>query len=303
MTKKVEAVIPETAVYASNTSTLPISNLAAASVRPDRFIGLHFFSPVDRMALVEVIMGRQTSPETLARSLDFIAQLRKTPIIVNDSRGFYTSRVFQILIHEGAAMLTDGVEPARIENAAKAAGFPIGPLALLDEVTLDLPLKIVDQAIEQEGTAYIPPAGVLAMRKLHALGRTSRKAGGAFYDYPEGASKKLWKGLAEIFPLSAEQPQLDVLKKRFLIAQALETARCIEEGVIETPQDADLGAVYGWGFPLWTGGTISYIDTIGIEDFVREADRLAQRHGPRFAPSPWLRERAAAGEAFYAASV
>ena len=303
VTLRAEAVLPAHAVFATNTSTLPITTLAEASTRPDRFIGLHFFSPVERMGLVEVIMGKRTSPETLARGLDLIAQLRKTPIVVNDARGFYTSRVFQMLINEGAAMLADGVAPARIENAAKAAGFPVGPLALLDEVTIDLPIKIVDQATEQDGVRFVPPAGMAAMYKMRDLGRTSRKAGGAFYDYPEGGKKRLWSGLKDAFPPAAEQPEQEDLKQRFLYAQAMETARCLEEGVLETPQDADLGAVYGWGFPAWTGGTLSYIDTIGIETFVREADRLAQRHGPRFAPSAWLQAKAARGEPFYTPAV
>ena len=300
-TKKAEAVIPATAVFASNTSTLPISALAKASQRPDQFIGIHFFSPVDRMGLVEVIVGAQTSKETLARALDYIAQLRKTPIVVNDSRGFYTSRVFQTLIHEGGAMLDEGVPPAVIENAAKAIGMPVGPLALLDELTFDLPLKIVDQAIAEEGDKYTPPAGVPALRRMKALGRSGRKTGGGFYDYPEGGKKHLWAGLADEFPVKGGW-DIEELKQRFLYAQAMETARCLEEGVLETPEDADLGSIYGWGFPAWTGGTISYIDTVGIERFVSEADRLAQKHGPRFLPSAWLRAKAAKGEGFYPAA-
>jgi len=299
-TRKAEAVIPESAVFASNTSTLPIGRLAQASRRPGQFIGIHFFSPVDRMGLVEVIMGRQTAPETLARALDYIAQLRKTPIVVNDSRGFYTSRVFQTLIHEGGAMIGEGVPPAVIENAARAIGMPVGPLALLDELTFDLPLQIVDQAIAEEGDKYTPPAGVETLRKMRdELGRSGRKSGAGFYDYPEGGKKHLWKGLAEHFP-ATQGYDVEVLKQRFLYVQAMETARCLEEGVLETPQDADLGAVYGWGFPAWTGGTISYIDTVGIDKFVAEADKLAQRYGPRFLPSAWLREKAAKGESFYA---
>ena len=298
-TQKAEAVILPDAVFASNTSTLPITGLAEASARPDQFIGMHFFSPVDRMGLVELIMGEKTSPETLAKSLDFIAQIRKTPIVVNDSRGFYTSRVFQTLVFEGAAMLEEGVEPARIENAAKAAGFPVGPLALLDEVTLDLCVKIIEQAVAQNDPNYVIRGGVPVMEKMIELGRSSRKAGACFYEYPAEGPKYLWPGLKEHFPPAAEQPDQEELKTRFLYAQAVETARCLEQGVLETAQDADLGAVYGWGFPAWTGGTLSYIDTVGIEDFVREADRLAQAYGERFAPSPWLRDRAAKGEAFY----
>jgi 3-hydroxyacyl-CoA dehydrogenase/enoyl-CoA hydratase/3-hydroxybutyryl-CoA epimerase len=299
VTKRAEAVLGSNIIFATNTSTLPITQLAKASARPAQYIGLHFFSPVDRMELVEVIMGKQTSPETLAKGLDFIGQLRKTPIVVNDSRGFYTSRVFLMLITEGAAMLADGVAPARIENAAKAAGFPVGPLALLDEVTMDLPIKIVEQAIAQEGKAYTPPAGMPTMYKMRDLGRSSRKAGKGFYEYPESGKKHLWPGLAEVFPPAAEQPDQDELTKRFLYAQSLETVRCLEEGVLETPQDADLGACYGWGYPSWAGGTISYIETVGLDVFVREADRLANLYGPRFAPTNRLREKARSGGSFY----
>lgn len=300
-TRKAEAVIPADAIYASNTSTLPISGLAEASARLEQFIGMHFFSPVDRMGLVELIMGKQTSPETLAKALDFIAQIRKTPIVVNDSRGFYTSRVFQTLVYEGAAMLEEGVDPARVENAARAAGFPVGPLALLDEVTMDLPIKINEQAIAQNDPNYVVRGGVDALKTMIGLGRGSRKSGAGFYDYPADAPKRLWSGLKEQFPPVADQPAQDELKTRFLYAQAIETARCLEQGVLETAQDADLGAIYGWGFPAWTGGTLSYIDTIGLEPFVREADRLTQQYGPRFAPSAWLRDRAARGESFYPA--
>jgi 3-hydroxyacyl-CoA dehydrogenase/enoyl-CoA hydratase/3-hydroxybutyryl-CoA epimerase len=297
-TRKAEVVIPVSTVYASNTSTLPITKLAEASARPDQFIGLHFFSPVDRMGLVEIIKGEKTSPATLAVAMDFVAKLRKTPIVVNDSRGFYTSRVFQTLIHEGAAMLAEGVPPAVVENAAKAVGMPVGPLALLDELTFDLPLKIVEQAIEQEGDKYVLPAGVAVLKAMKAAGRSSKKDGAGFYHYPAEGGKHLWKGLAELFPVS-DNYDVEQLKQRFLYTQAIETARCLEENVIETSEDGDLGAVYGWGFPAWTGGTLSYIDTVGIETFVRECDRLAQLYGPRFAPSLWLRERAAKGQRFY----
>lgn len=297
-TRKAEAVIPATTVYASNTSTLPITKLAEASARPDQFIGLHFFSPVDRMGLVEIIKGAKTSPATLAVAMDFVAKLRKTPIVVNDSRGFYTSRVFQTLIHEGAAMLAEGVPPAVVENVAKAVGMPVGPLALLDELTFDLPLKIVEQAIEQDGEKYVLPAGVAVLKAMKAAGRSSKKDGAGFYDYPAEGGKHLWKGLADLFPVSADY-DVAQLKQRFLYTQAIETARCLEENVIETSEDGDLGAVYGWGFPAWTGGTLSYIDTVGIETFVRDCDRLAQLYGPRFAPSAWLRARSAKGQGFY----
>jgi len=301
VTRRTETVVSATTLLASNTSTLPISQLAEAAKRPDQFIGLHFFSPVDRMGLVEVILGKKTSSETLARSLDFIAQLRKTPIVVNDSRGFYTSRVFQTLIHEGAAMAGEGVPAAVIENAAKAIGLPTGPLALLDEVTLDLPLKIIDQAIAEDGSRYTVPCGEKTVRRMRdELGRSGRRAGRGFYDYPEGGKKHLWAGLAQAFPIKPEY-DYEELQRRFLYIQALETARCLEERVLETAEDADLGALYGWGFPTWTGGTISYIDTIGLPAFVTEATRLAAKFGVRFQPSDWLRERAARGESFYPA--
>ena len=298
-TRRAEAVIPKDAVFASNTSTLPISKLAEASQRPDRFVGIHFFSPVDRMELVEIIKGRETGAEALARAIDYVGLLRKTPIVVNDSRGFYTSRVFQTFIHEGGAMLEEGVPPAVIENAARSIGMPVGPLALLDELTFDLPLMIVDQAIEQEGERYVLPAGVRTLRKMKdELGRSGRKSGGGFYDYPEGGKKKLWSGLAEHFPTKSGY-DVEELKKRFLYAQAIETARCLQERVLETVEDADLGALYGWGFPAWTGGTLSYIDTVGTAKFVAECDRMAQCYGPRFLPSSWLRERSARGQGFY----
>jgi len=298
-TRKVEAVVPEHAVYASNTSTLPITGLANASKRPDQFIGMHFFSPVDRMALLEIIVGEKTSSETLATAIDFGMLVHKIPIVVNDSRGFYTSRVFQTLIYEGAAMLEDGVEPARIENAAKAAGFPVGPLALIDEVTADLPIKINEQAIEQNDPNYVARGGVDVLKKMIELGRSSRKSGAGFYEYPPEGKKHLWQGLAEHFPSAEEQPDQEHLVQRFLYAQSIESARCLEQGVLETPEDADLGSVYGWGFPAWTGGTLSYIDTVGIEEFVKQADALTQKYGERFAPSNWLRKRAEKGESFY----
>lgn len=299
--RKTEAVLGADTVFASNTSTLPITGLAKASKHPERFLGLHFFSPVERMDLVEVIRGARTRDETLARALDFVAQLRKTPIVVSDSCGFYTSRVFQTFIHEGAAMLGEGIKPALIENAAKSVGMPIGPLALLDEVTIDLPLKIVEQAIEAEGDAYTPPCGTPVMRRMRdKIKRPSRKAGGGFYEYLEGDGKKLWTGLSQAFPQAAEQPAFEELRRRFLYVQALETVRCLEEGVLINPAEADLGAVLGWGFPSWTGGTLSLIDTIGVAPFVQQCDALAQKHGARFAPTTRLRAMAERGERFHA---
>jgi 3-hydroxyacyl-CoA dehydrogenase/enoyl-CoA hydratase/3-hydroxybutyryl-CoA epimerase len=302
VTRKAEAAIGGAAIFASNTSTLPISGLAKASARPKQFIGLHFFSPVERMPLVEVIMGGDTSQETLAKSLDFVAQLKMTPIVVNDSRGFYTSRVFQTFIHEGMRMLEDGVAPALIENAAKFAGFPVGPLALVDEVTVELPWKIVKESAAALGSAFVKPCAYEVMRRMiEEFKRCGKRYGKGFYDYPEGGVKRLWSGLKDAFPLSTVQPSVDELKRRFLYIQSLETARCLEEGVVTHAADADVGSLLAWGFPSWTGGPLSLIDTVGLLKFVAECKRMAERYGARFAPSIWLSERADRGEAFYPA--
>lgn len=300
VTRKAEAVIPEGAIFASNTSTLPITGLAEASSRPDRFIGLHFFSPVERMPLIEVISGRETSDETLAQALDFVGQLRMTPVLVNDSRGFYTSRVFQTFIHEGMRMLEEGIEPARIENAAKIVGMPMGPLALTDDLTVELPWKIVQQSIEAEGDNYKLPCAYNVMKLMvEDLGRIGRRAGAGFYEYPEAGGRRLWSGLGEHFPVADEQPEVEELGKRFLYTQALETARCFEEGVVTDAADADLGAILGWGFPRYTGGTLSLIDTVGVQAFVAECERMAKQYGERFKPSAWMRQRALDSEPFY----
>jgi 3-hydroxyacyl-CoA dehydrogenase/enoyl-CoA hydratase/3-hydroxybutyryl-CoA epimerase len=302
VTRKAEAAIPATATFASNTSTLPITGLARASARPAQFIGLHFFSPVERMPLVEVIMGADTSQETLAKSLDLVAQLKMTPIVVHDSRGFYTSRVFQTFIHEGMRMLEDGVAPALIENAAKFSGFPVGPLALVDEVTVELPWKIVKESEAALGGKFVKPCAYEVMRRMiEEFKRPGKRYGKGFYEYPEGAVKHLWSGLKDAFPPAPVQPSIDELKRRFLYVQSLETARCVEEGVITHPADADVGSLLAWGFPSWTGGPLSLIDTVGLEKFVAECKAMAKRYGARFAPSKWLRERSARGEAFYPA--
>jgi 3-hydroxyacyl-CoA dehydrogenase / enoyl-CoA hydratase / 3-hydroxybutyryl-CoA epimerase len=299
VTRKAEAATGPGTLFASNTSTLPISKLADAFSRPQDFIGLHFFSPVDRMVLVEVIKGRQTSPQALARALDFVAQIRKTPIVVNDSRGFYTSRVFQTFIHEGMELLREGVTAALIENAARQAGMPVGPLAVTDEVSLELPMKIVRQA-EMEDPQFRRPSSMQVLEKMvEELRRTGRKGGQGFYDYPgQGGRKTLWPGLEHTFARKSEQPGVDEVKKRLLYVQSLETARCFEEGVLGHAADGDLGAVLGWGFPSWTGGTLSLIDTLGVSQFVSECDRLSHLLGPRFAPSAQLREMAAHSRRF-----
>jgi 3-hydroxyacyl-CoA dehydrogenase/enoyl-CoA hydratase/3-hydroxybutyryl-CoA epimerase len=301
VTAKTEAVVPETCIFASNTSTLPITGLAEASERPEQFIGLHFFSPVDKMPLVEVILGDKTEDEAIARSLDYVQQIRKTPIVVNDSRGFYTSRVFSTFTAEGINMLAEGVNPALIENAAKMTGMPVGALAVTDEVTLELANKIGKETAAALGRAYPGnPSEEVLQKMVDELDRKGKRFGKGFYDYPADAKKHLWPGLAEHFPVAEVQPEVGELKKRFLTIQALETARCLEEGVLTHSEDADVGSIFGWGFPPYTGGTLSYIDTVGIREFVAECDRMAAAYGERFAVSDWLRERADNGANFYA---
>jgi 3-hydroxyacyl-CoA dehydrogenase / enoyl-CoA hydratase / 3-hydroxybutyryl-CoA epimerase len=292
VTEQAEAVIPEHAIFASNTSTLPITGLAEASKRPERFIGLHFFSPVDKMPLVEVIVGRRTGEEAIARALDYVQQIRKTPIVVNDSRGFYTSRVFSTYVKEGLAMLAEGVRPALIENAAKMAGMPVGPLAVSDEVTIDLSYKILQQTRKDLGDDYRPhPADAVITRFHDEFKRLGKRFGAGFYDYPEGGRKHLWPGLASAFPAAATQPDVEAVKSRLLYIQSLETARCLEEGVVTEPADADVGSIFGWGFPAWSGGTASLIDTVGMTSFLADCDRMADACGEHYRASEWLRSR------------
>ncbi len=301
VTHKAEAVIPESAVFGSNTSTLPITGLAQASKRPKQFIGIHFFSPVEKMPLVEIIVGEQTSEATIAKTLDYVGQLKKTPIVVRDFPGFFTSRVFGTFTQEGLRMLLDGVQPALIENAAKLAGFPVGPLAVSDEVTLTLQQSIFKQQ-DADGLAdkYRGLIGRPVVDKMvDELKRPGKRFGAGFYDYPEGGQKHLWPGLKDAFPPARQQPSVDEVKQRLLTIMALETARCFEEGVVSNPIDGDIGSILGIGFPPWTGGTLSYIDTLGPDAFVAQCQALAAKHGPRFAPSEWLVARAKGGELFY----
>ena len=299
VTQATEAVIAESAIFASNTSTLPISGLAEASKRPKSFIGLHFFSPVERMPLVEVILGKETSDEALARALDYVQQIKKTPIVVNDSRGFFTSRVFSMACNEANTMLTEGVSPALIENAARHAGYPVGPLAVQDETSIELGYKIHLQTMEDMGDAYKPASGWEVSAKLVELERLGKKYGKGFYDYPEGAKKRLWPGLADLFPVSDQQPDVEEVKSRLMTIQALDAYRCLEEHVLMSPDDGDIGSILGWGFPPWSGGVFSYIDTVGIEKFVERCDDYSQRLGERFTVPDSLREKANKKESFY----
>jgi 3-hydroxyacyl-CoA dehydrogenase/enoyl-CoA hydratase/3-hydroxybutyryl-CoA epimerase len=299
-TARAQQVIPIEAVFASNTSTLPITGLAETFVRPPQFIGLHFFSPVDKMQLVEVIPGAKTNPQTLAKALDYVRQIRKTPIVVNDNRGFYTSRCFRVFPEEGMTMLAEGVKPALIENAGRMAGMPVGPLAVADEVSMELMHKVRLAERADLGASYQPdPAEPVLELFVERLGRLGRKSKAGFYDYPDGGKKTLWPGIRSHFPPTAVQPNLAEVKIRILYRQALEAVRCLAENVITKPADGDLGAVLGWGFAPYTGGPFCMIDTIGMQVFVAECDRLAETYGARFLPPDLLRTMAANNQKFY----
>ncbi|MCV2354879.1 3-hydroxyacyl-CoA dehydrogenase NAD-binding domain-containing protein [Paucibacter sp. B2R-40] len=300
VTQKAEDVIGADAVLASNTSTLPISGLARASARPAHFIGLHFFSPVDKMPLVEIIVGAQTSDETLARGVDFVQQIGKTPIVVNDSRGFYTSRVFATYVMEGLAMLKEGVHPRSIEQAGLQAGMPMPPLALQDEVSLSLALHVADQTrkdLIEEGRTYTAHPGESVLRQMCALGRIGKKAGQGFYDYGEDG-KSLWAGLAEHYPLAARQPGQPELIDRLMFVQANEAARCLEEGVLRSVADANIGSIFGWGFAPFQGGALQFINALGLPRFVERSEQLAAAYGDRFKPAQLLRLNAEQGASF-----
>lgn len=300
VTEKTEAVIATDTIFASNTSTLPITGLAEASKRPEQFIGIHFFSPVDKMPLVEVIIGEKTNDDAIAQALDYIQQIRKTPIVVNDSRGFYTSRVFGTYSKEGITMLAESVNPALIENVAKHAGMAIGPLAVTDEVSLELSYHVLEQTKKALGSNYQPStADDVVAKFVKELDRLGKKSGKGFYEYPEGEKKRLWSGLSEHYPLAKQQPAPDEVRTRLLYMQAIETVRCMDEGVVTHPADADIGSIFGWGFPAYTGGTISFIETEGLKTFVAQADRLAETYGERFAVPESLRSMAENGETFY----
>ncbi len=287
VTKKAEAVVGGGAVFASNTSTLPITGLAQASARPASFVGLHFFSPVDKMPLVEIIVGEQTSDETLAKAFDVVLQIGKTPIVVNDSRGFYTWRVFATYVLEGMAMLAEGVHPRHIEQAGLQAGMPMPPLALQDEVSLSLSLHVIEQTKKDyaaEGRVYASHPGEVVIRQLCEIGRVGKKAGKGFYDYDD-AGKRLWPGLRELYPPSAEQPEQRELIDRLLFVQANEAARCLEEGVLRSVADGNIGSIFGWGFAPFHGGALQFINATGPARFVARARELAARYGARFEPA------------------
>ncbi len=302
VTKATEAVVGADTIFGSNTSTLPITGLAKAWSKPENFIGIHFFSPVHKMPLVEIIVGKETGPAAIAKALDYVAAIRKTPIVVNDSRGFYTSRCFGTYVQEGLALLGEGTNPALIENVGRQMGMPVGPLAVNDEVGLDLSYKVGQQTKADLGDAYKPGPSDAVITKMHELGRQGRKNAKGFYVYPDDGGKKyLWPELVATVAggLAEEQPSADAVKERLLYRQLVECARCFAEGVLETPEDGDLGAIFGWGFLPFSGGPFSHMDTVGLANVVAILDRLAETHGERFAPPQMLRDMAAAGTRFY----
>jgi 3-hydroxyacyl-CoA dehydrogenase/enoyl-CoA hydratase/3-hydroxybutyryl-CoA epimerase len=302
VTKRAEAQLAPGAVFGSNTSTLPITGLAEASVRPEDFIGIHFFSPVDKMMLVEIILGEKTGEAAIAKSLDYVMKIKKTPIVVNDGRGFYTSRCFGTYVAEGMAMLEEGYAPALIDNIGRMTGMPRGPLEMHDDVALDLSVKIAKQTAQDLGDEYQPLPGSEIVRKMvEELGRYGRKNGKGFYDY-DVKPKVIWSGLAELAPVKIDDSTPEMVadqKRRLLFRQAVEVARCWEEGVIDDPREADVGAILAWGFAPWTGGPVTYIDQYGLKAFVEQADKYAAQYGDRFSPPQLLRDMAAKGETFY----
>jgi 3-hydroxyacyl-CoA dehydrogenase/enoyl-CoA hydratase/3-hydroxybutyryl-CoA epimerase len=300
-TAKAQAIVPDV-IFGSNTSTLPITSLAETAQDPARFIGIHFFSPVEKMLLVEIIVGKKTGEAALATALDFVRAIRKTPIVVNDSRGFYTSRVVGTYLREGHLMLTEGVPAAMIENVARMAGMPVGPLSLTDEVAVDLAWKILKATEADLGAQAIDPAQkALLAEMVEKRGRLGRKNGKGFYDYPEKGAKRLWPDLATLQKKRLDPGKIDIdeLKHRLLGIQALETARCFEEGVLTDVREADVGSILGFGFAPFSGGTLSYIDMMGTKRFVELCKRLEKKFGARFKPAKLLLDLAAKDDSFY----
>ncbi|MBB4260549.1 MULTISPECIES: 3-hydroxyacyl-CoA dehydrogenase NAD-binding domain-containing protein [unclassified Bradyrhizobium] len=300
--RQTEAVIREDVVFASNTSMIPIGDLAKHSRRPELFVGMHFFSPVERMPLLEITPHRGTGERAVAVAFDYNRSIRKTPIVVKDVRGFFTNQVFPPYVHEAILMTMEGVRPALIENCARTLGMPIGPLAVLDDTTLKLGLDVQEAARKELGDNYVPNGTEPFFEMMvNQINRAGRRFGAGFYDYgPKGERLGLWAGMEKHYPLVAAQPSPEDVKQRLLYAQLVPTARCYEEGVVQDPQSADLGAILGWGFPVWTGGPLSYIDTIGIATFVDTCDDLARRHGDRFSAPQLFRELKAKHASLYA---
>ena len=300
VTKKAEAVIPADCIYASNTSTLPITELAKASTRPDQFIGIHFFSPVEKMFLVEIIKGKGTGPRAVAKALDYVRQIRKTPIVVNDARFFYCNRCIIPYVNEGARMITEGVAPALIDNAARQLGFPVGPIQLTDETSIDLGAKIARATKAAMGNAYPASSADDLIFWLEEKGRLGRKSKAGFFDYDENGKRLgYWKGMQDKYPLAEEQPSLIEVQHRLMFSQVLEAVRALEEGVLEDIREGDVGAILAWGFAPWSGGPFAWLDILGAPYAAARCDELEAAYGERFKCPDLLREMADKGQSFY----
>ena len=300
VTARVEAATGPDCIFATNTSTLPISSLAKASQRPDQFIGIHFFSPVDKMMLVEIIRGKATGDRAVAKALDFVRHIRKTPIVVNDARFFYANRCIIPYINEGIRMVAEGVEPALVENAAKLVGMPLGPLQLVDETSIDLGVKIAKATKAAMGDAYPDSAVDTVLFAMADGGRLGKKTNAGFYAYDAAGKREgLWSGLAATYPVADLQPDLTEVQHRLLFAQVLEAVRALEDGVLTDIREGDVGAILGWGFAPWSGGPFSWLDIIGAARAVEICEALTVSHGPRFAAPDLLRDMAAQGDTFY----
>ncbi len=300
VTKAVEAVVGEDCIFATNTSTLPISELAKASARPEQFIGIHFFSPVERMLLVEIIKGQKTGDVAVAKALDYVRQIRKTPIVVNDARFFYANRCIIPYINEGIRMVAEGVTPALIDNAARQLGFPVGPLQLVDETSIDLGAKIARATRAAMGDEYPDGAVDEVIFWMEGEGRLGRKSNAGFFDYDDKGKRQLyWKGLQDKYPHAENQPDLIEVQHRLMFAQVLEAVRALEEGVLEDIREGDVGAILGWGFAPWSGGPFSWLDIIGTPYAAERCDQLTKAHGARFTTPDLLRDMAAKNQSFY----
>lgn len=289
VTIKAESVMKTDTIFASNTSTIPITELAKNSNQPKQFIGLHFFSPVDRMKLVEIIKGKKTSKKTLSKAYNYVLSLKKTPIIVNDGRGFYTTRVFERYTCEGMALLEEGVSPKRIEEIGKKAGYPIGPLAILDEITISLAYHIREQVRDPLSSKSEPWDKVMEIM-ISDLNRTGKSKNGGFYEYPKDAKKYLWPQLKNYFTISKEELDEQEIIDRFYFSQVIETIRCFEERIITSVSDANIGSMLGWGFPRQKGGTLQFVNDYGLLLFQKRAQELMNKYGSRFSPPKLLDE-------------
>lgn len=300
ITQRVEAVIPQDCIFASNTSTLPISDLAKASSRPEQFIGIHFFSPVEKMLLVEIIKGAQTGDRAVAKALDYVQQIRKTPIVVNDARFFYANRCIIPYGNEATRMVTEGIAPALIDHAAQQMGFPVGPIQLGDETSVDLAVRIMKATKAAMGNAYPGSEADNLIVWMEDEGRLGRKSKAGYFDYDDkGKRLGYWKGIHDKYPLAEEQPDLIEVQERLMFAQVLEAVRALEEGVLEDIREGDVGAILGWGFAPWSGGPFSWLDILGTPYAAERCDALQAKFGDRFACPPLLREMAAKGQSFY----